>query len=235
MLELRKEGDVAVVTMTNGANKQDVTFATTLNELVAEVEQDESIHALVIASSDPKNWSQGINVEWMMEAQQVAGGQDVKTFFEELGQVYTRLMLLPVPAIAAINGHAFGAGAFLATACDYRFMNVQRGFFCFPEIDLKMDFLPGIFEMLVHKLPDFKLPDLLFTGKHASASELEACFIVEAACDGVEATFDKAMAFAAGLKMDRTLIASYKRQLHGSTTEKILELNRTYLEQYAAG
>ncbi len=127
MLELRKEVDVAVITMTNGANKQDVTFATTLNNLVKEVEQDESIHALVIASSDPKNWSQGINVEWMMEAQQVAGGQDVKTFFEQLGQVYTRLMLLPVPAIAAINGHAFGAGAFLATACDYRFMNAQRG------------------------------------------------------------------------------------------------------------
>ena len=228
MLELTNKGDVAIITMTNGTNKQDVTFAATLNDLVEAVRQDDSTHALVIASSDPKNWSQGIDVEWMMGEQQVEGGRKVLEFFEQLDQVYTKLMLLPMPAIAAINGHAFGAGAFLATACDYRFMNAQKGFFCFPEIDLKMDFLPGIFEMLVHKLPDFKLPDLLFTGKRATAVELERHFIVEAACDGVEETLESAMAFAAGFKKDRSLIASYKKQLHGAVAERMLALNRSY-------
>ncbi len=200
MLELRKEGDVAVITMTNGANKQDVTFATNLNSLLEKVIQDENVHALVIASSDSKNGSQGIDVEWMMGAQQTTGGQDVKTFFDQLDQVYTRLMLLPVPAIAAINGHAFGAGAFLATACDYRFMNSQRE----------------------------------YSGKRVTAVELEKFLIVEASCNGIEETFDKAMAFAASFKKDQTLIASYKRQLHGSAAEKILELNRQYLEKSLA-
>lgn len=229
MLELTYDGSVAIITMNNGANKQDVDFASTLNDLVETVRTNEQAHALVIASSDPKNWSQGINVEWMMAEQQVDGGLNVRIFFEQLDQVYTKLMLLPMPTIAAINGHAFGAGAFLATACDYRFMNGQKGFFCFPEIDLKMDFLPGVFEMLVHKLPDFKLPDLLFTGKRATASELESCFIVEAACDGADDTLSRAMAFAAGFEKDRSLIASYKQRLYGETTKRMLELNHEAL------
>lgn len=231
MFELTKKEHVTVITMNNGANKQDVNFAATLNDLLETIKQDENAHALVIASSDPKNWSQGINLEWMMAEHQVAGGREVKRFFEQLDQVYAKLMLLPVPTIAAINGHAFGAGAFLATACDYRFMNAQKGFFCFPEIDLKMDFLPGIFEMLVHKLPNFKLPDMLYTGKRATAVELESSFIVEAACDDAEDTLKRAMAFATGFKKDRSLIASYKQQFHGAVVERIVELNRSHLGQ----
>ncbi|MCP4756538.1 MAG: hypothetical protein GY866_37220 [Proteobacteria bacterium] len=89
----------------------------------------------------------------------------------QLDQVYSKLM--PLPTIAAISGHTFGAGAFLATACDYQFMNGHCGFFCLPEIDLKMDFLPGVFSMMLHKLPDFKLADLVYSGKRAAATELK--------------------------------------------------------------
>jgi len=43
------------------------------------------------------------------------------------------------------TGHAFAAGALLTLAHDYRVMRVGRGWFCLPEIKLKlvfsMDFL----------------------------------------------------------------------------------------------
>jgi len=228
ILELDREGAVAIIKMNNGANKQDLGFAQTLNSLLEEVQQDETMHALVLASTDEKNWSQGIFVEWMIEQKDINGGQDVITFFQQLDEVYSKLMLMPMPTIAAINGHAFGAGAFLATACDYRFMNGQRGFFCFPEIDLKMDFQPGVFKMLVHKLPDFKFQDLLFTGKHAAATELEKTFIVEKACDGVEDTLNSAMAFAAGFNKDRKLIASYKQKLNGDMAKEMIAMDLEY-------
>lgn len=228
VLELEKDGNVAVIKMNNGKNQQDLFFAQTLNNLVTEVGQDEGAHALVISSTDEKNWSQGINLEWMGKERQEGSIQNVTEFFVQLDQVYSKLMLLPMPVIAAINGHAFGAGAFLATACDYRFMNAHRGFFCFPEIDLKMDFLPGVFHMMQHKLPDFKLPDLLFTGKHATAMELERSFIVEKACEGVEDTITSAMDFAKAFDKDRDLIASYKRQLHGEAATAIVALNQVH-------
>ena len=43
---------------------------------------------------------------------------------------FLSLLSLPVPIIAAINGPAIGAGACVATACDYRVMarDVDIGF-----------------------------------------------------------------------------------------------------------
>lgn len=228
ILELKKEEHVANIVMNNGKNTQDLSFAKTLHEMVVEVGQDEGAHALVISSSDQKNWSQGFNLDWMGQQRQEGTAQNVTEMFALLDQVYTKIMLLPCPVIAAINGHAFGAGAFLATACDYRFMNSQKGFFCFPEIDLNMDFLPGVFRMMVHKLPEYKLPDLLYTGKRATAVELERYFIVEEACEGVEETNKQSMAFARNFQKNRDLIASYKRQLHGLVAEEVVSLNKAH-------
>jgi len=226
ILELEKDENIAVIKMNNGKNTQDLNFAQNLHKIVDEVGQDDSAHALVITSTDEKNWSQGFDLDWMGQQREEGSAQNITEMMLQLDQVYTKIMLLPCPVIAAINGHAFGAGAFLATACDYRFMNAHRGFFCFPEIDLNMDFLPGVFRMMVHKLPDYKLPDLLYTGKRATAVELERFFIVEKACDGVDDTNAKAMEFAKGFNKDRNLIASYKRQLHGKVAEEIVALNR---------
>jgi len=218
-LELEKKESVAVIKMNNGKNTQDLGFARTMNSLLEEVIEDSEATALVIISTDEKNWSQGIDLEWMNPAPQ----EDVREFFVVLDQVYSKLMLMPVPTIAAISGHAFGAGAFLATACDYRFMNAHRGFFCFPEIDLKMDFLPGVFSMMVHKLPGFKLPDLIYTGKRATAEELEKFFIVEKSCQGVEETITASMDFAAGFNKDRNLIGIYKQKLHAEAAKTLVE------------
>jgi len=232
ILELKKEGTTAVISMNNGKNTQDLVFAQTLNSLVNKVSQDESITALVISSTDQKNWSQGINLEWM--GGEIANGNllAVRDFFLNLDQVYIQLMLIPIPTIAAINGHAFGAGAFLATACDYRIMNSERGFFCFPEIDLKMDFQPGVFSMMQHKLPSFKLADLLYTGKHAGAIELEQSFIVEKACSGVEATIQQAMEFASGFNKDRKIFGVYKQKLNGIAAKTMVDLDVAYHEAF---
>jgi enoyl-CoA hydratase/carnithine racemase len=230
ILKLEKKDKVAVIEMTNGKNTQTLAFAQTLNKMVEEIRQDDNTRALVISSTDEKNWSQGIDLEWMHQEKQAGNEENITEFFVQLDQVYNKLMLLPVPVIAAINGHAFGAGAFLATACDYRFMNAQKGFFCFPEIDLKMDFLPGVFKMMVHKLPDFKLPDLLYTGKRATAVELEKCFIVDKACDGMDDTNRSSMEFAKNLDKDRNLIAAYKQKLHGSVAAELVKLDLEYLK-----
>lgn len=224
-LELTKEGNIAVIKMNNGKNTQDLVFAKKMNSLLGEVMEDQEAKALVIISTDEKNWSQGIDLDWMIPAREAGNHKDVDDFFINLDQVYSKLMLLPMPTIAAINGHAFGAGSFLATACDYRFMNGERGFFCFPEITLKMDFLPGVFHMLNHKLPHHKLQDLIYTGKHATGAELERFFLVERSCAGVEDTINTSMKFARNFDQDRKIMASYKEQFHGSAARNMIELN----------
>ena len=40
-----------------------------------------------------------------------------------------RLLSLPIPCIAAINGHAYGGGTAFAFSHDYRIMRIDRGLF----------------------------------------------------------------------------------------------------------
>jgi enoyl-CoA hydratase/carnithine racemase len=47
---------------------------------------------------------------------------------------------LPLPTIAAINGHAYGWGLELALACDFRFAD-EKAILCFPETSLGL--FPG--------------------------------------------------------------------------------------------
>jgi enoyl-CoA hydratase/carnithine racemase len=58
-----------------------------------------------------------------------------------------------MPTVALVNGHCFGAGVFLAMACDYRVQNASKGFICLPEVDLGVPIPTSIAAMLRAKMP----------------------------------------------------------------------------------
>ncbi|TID22684.1 enoyl-CoA hydratase/isomerase family protein [Venturia nashicola] len=60
----------------------------------------------------------------------------------------------PMPTIALINGHAFGAGCFLGLAHDYRIQNSTRGFNCLPEIDMGVLIPTAVQAMFKQKIPN---------------------------------------------------------------------------------
>jgi hypothetical protein len=41
-----------------------------------------------------------------------------------------------MPTVAAVTGYAFGGGATLGMAYDWRVMRADRGYYCFPEVDI---------------------------------------------------------------------------------------------------
>jgi Delta3-Delta2-enoyl-CoA isomerase len=63
-----------------------------------------------------------------------------------------RVLVAPVPTVAAVNGHAFGAGSMLGIAHDVRVMRVDRGYYCFPEVDIHIPFMPGMAALIQAKL-----------------------------------------------------------------------------------
>ncbi|MCX5818716.1 MAG: enoyl-CoA hydratase/isomerase family protein, partial [Deltaproteobacteria bacterium] len=130
VIEWKKVETVGVITMNNGENRHNPDFIRALLTAFDEIEGDPGISSVIIASSDPKNWSQGIDLQWITGAMAKNDLQGMRDFMYGLNRIFKRILLYPMPVIAAINGHAFGDGTIMACACDFRFMKADRGFFC---------------------------------------------------------------------------------------------------------
>jgi enoyl-CoA hydratase/carnithine racemase len=221
-----KEETVAIITMTNGENRQNLVFAKTLNAMLDEIIADKSIYALIITSSDEKNFSQGIDVVWIMGQMEKNEHQPVNDFINEMDNVFKKLLLAPVPSIAAINGHAYGNGSILSCACDFRFMRSDRGFFCFPEVNIGIPFRWGMNAFVKKAIPLHVLSQMQFTGNRYTAPELEKYNIIVKACANQEDLMASAMAFAKTFQKKRGILGEMKKRLYNDII-KVLDADFT--------
>jgi len=209
-----KDEGVAVIKMNNGQNLQNLEFAVAMNTVIDEAVADESIQALVLTSADKKFFSNGIDVQWLGDQFSAQAYQRIKDFCYGMDKVFKKLLLAPFPTIAAINGHAFGNGAIIACACDFRFMKADRGFFCFPEVDLSIPFLPGMDAFIEKAVPQYKLNELKLTGRRATAPELAEHHIIEKACDNQDHLMAEVLAFARFFQKKRGIFAEHKHRMY---------------------
>jgi hypothetical protein len=142
-MRLEKQENVYLLTLNHGERANTMTDAV-LDEYHAaldEVEASQGNTALVITSEDPKFFSNGIDLEYIKSK----GMEYLFSHFgARLDQLLMRVALINFPTIACVTGHAYGGGALLASACDFRTMRADRGFFCFPEVDIKLAFTPAM-------------------------------------------------------------------------------------------
>jgi enoyl-CoA hydratase/carnithine racemase len=211
-VEWKKDGTVAIMIMNNGENRQNLYWAEAMLATYEEIMADSDIKALVLTSSDPKNFSQGVDVEWMTKK---AGEQDftsINKWLEKNHEVFKAMLFAPVPTIAAVTGHAFGNGAMLAGACDYRFMRADRGYFCLPEIDLGIQFIPSMLEWMKRIMPYHFFIRLLLSGERVTATELEKHNVIIKACQNAEETIAEAVAYAKTFNKSRVNMVEMKRR-----------------------
>ena len=230
IIEWKKDETVAVITMTNGENRHNPTFAAALLNIFDEIEKDETILSVVITSSDPKNWSQGIELNWMIETFTNKDFQAIRDFMYDVNKIFKRILLYPMPVIAAINGHAFGNGAMLASTCDFRFMRADKGFFCFPEVDISIPFLPGMVAIIKKAFPSYKWEEAILMGKRMGAVELEASHVITKACANEEELMKEAFAFAKTFNKKRPIFGELKKRFNKEIIEIIDKEDPKYLE-----
>lgn len=212
---------VAIITMTNVENRQNLVFSQSLNAILDEIVADPSVNALILTSNDEKNFSQGIDVEWIMARFQQNDLEALTKFMFGMNDVFKKLMTIPVPTIAGINGHAFGNGAILSCACDFRFMRSDRGFFCFPEVNLGIPFRSGMNAFLKKAVPMYKLAEMQLTGNRYGAVELETHHIIVKACAGVDELMKEALAFAKTFQKKRGIFSEIKKRLYQDIVDTI--------------
>lgn len=230
IVEWKKDDKVAIVSMNNGANRQNLAFAQAMLAVFDEILADKEIAAVVLTSSDEKNFSQGVDIEWLTQRFQAGDTASIKAFLYGMNDVFKKLLLAPVPVIAAINGHAFGNGAILSCACDFRFMRSDKGFFCFPEVDLGIPFLPGMIAFVKKAMPYYLYNDLKLTGRRAGAIELADKHFLEKASPDQSGLMQDALAFARGFTKKRGIFGEHKRRLHKHIVETMDNEDPVYFE-----
>lgn len=227
-----KDGTVAIMTMTNGENRHNPDWAEAMLATYAEIINDTEVKALVLTSSDPKNFCLGVDTAWLMK---ILGENDypaISRWLYSTGEVFKSMLMAPIPTIAAVTGHAFGNGAMLAGACDFRFMRADRGYFCFPEIDMGIQFAPSMIEWMKRIMPYHLFTRLLFTGAKIDASELEKYNVILQSCESAEKTVEEAVAFARTFNKSRTALAEMKQRTYKHILDKMVNEDPQYFDYF---
>jgi enoyl-CoA hydratase/carnithine racemase len=87
---------------------------------------------------------------------------------------------LPLPTVAAINGHALGGGLELALTCDLRFMGAGSGRIGLPEVRLGMIPALGGTQRLPPLVGKGKAIEMMFKGLQLTPEEAERIGLVNA-------------------------------------------------------
>jgi enoyl-CoA hydratase/carnithine racemase len=211
-IQLERRDSLFILHLSNGERANTFTDAV-LDEYHAaldEVESAEGNTALVIVSDDAKYWSNGIDLDYIKSR-----GMDYlfSHFVHRLDQLLLRVALLNAPTLACLGGHTYGGGALLASACDFRTMRSDRGYFCFPEVDLKFGFTPVMLEM-VKLLPNERMRnELALTGRPIGGEEAARSGVADAAFSQEE-LLERTLELATRLAgKDRATYTGIKRNL----------------------
>jgi enoyl-CoA hydratase/carnithine racemase len=123
--------------------------------------------------------------------------------------------------VAAINGHAFAAGAMLALSHDFRVMRADKGYVCLPEVDLGtgLPLTPGMAALLDARLPRATVHEALVTGRRYNAHEAtERGFVQVTRPEGDVVPYAVEMARELAGK-HRATLGAIKRGLYASAVE----------------
>lgn len=225
-----KEDRVAVVTMDNGENRHNPGFIQAMYDVFDEVEGDQTLASVVLCSRDEKYWSLGIDIEWITGVLSADRKQEVRDFLYALNRLSERILSFPMPVIAAIGGHAFGDGAMLALCCDFRFMKADKGYLCFPEVDINIPFLPSMLEIIRKAVPASFMEDMILTGRRVKAPELEAHHVIRKACADEADLMRQSLAFAGTFTKARGIFAEHKKRLHRKVFDLMEKEDPAYIE-----
>ena len=220
-IEYRLDEQVAVVTMNNGENRFNTEFLVAFEGLLDEIEYRTEASALLVGSAHEKIWSNGLDLEWL-KSESARDPEAGLRISGRLIRFLRRLLTYPLITIAAINGHAFAGGAIMACAFDFRFMRSERGYFCFPGVDLGIALLPGMDAILKKALPVPLVWEAQVTGRRYTAGELERRGVVVKACPG-EDLMTVARAFGKTKNKNREIL----RTMKAVTFKNILRIMET--------
>jgi enoyl-CoA hydratase len=116
MIQLEMNAGIATLRLNRPpANALDLPLITELGEAFAELENKNEIGALIVTGAG-RFFSAGLD----LKAVPAYNADEQRALATELNRMVGRLYGLPLPVVAAVNGHSIAGGVIIALCCDYR-------------------------------------------------------------------------------------------------------------------
>ena len=170
---LNWDDKIAVLDLGEDENRFSPEFLDAINAQLDELEGG-GAQGLVTTARN-KFYTNGLDLDW-----RTAHPEQMQSYVARVQALLARVLTLPMPTAAAVTGHAFGAGAMLAMAHDVRVMRADRGFFCFPEVDIRIPFTDGMAALIQAKLTPRAAVASMTTGRRFGGVEAAELGIVDA-------------------------------------------------------
>ncbi len=129
------DSGIAVIILDNTDAKLNVLSTPFMNALEKAIDSvaAQNPKAVVIRSGKSKGFVAGANIEEIEHIETSKEGYEKS----RKGQIiYQKIANLPMPTIAAVNGHCMGGGTEMILACDYRLAAQDRAKIALPEVNL---------------------------------------------------------------------------------------------------
>ncbi|MDL9935964.1 enoyl-CoA hydratase/isomerase family protein [Gordonia sp. ABSL1-1] len=204
---------IAVLTLGADENRFSPDWLAQVNQLLDEIESNAQA---LITIGDGKFYSNGLDLDWLL-----ANGDRADWYVDQVHALFARILTFGIPTVAAINGHAFGAGAMVAIAHDFRVMRADRGFYCFPEADINIPFTPGMAALIQNKLTPQHAVEAMTTGRRYGGPDAVAAGIAERAVDEaslVDAAIERVTPI---LGKDKGTVGAIKSVMFTSVTDAL--------------
>ncbi|WP_261569600.1 enoyl-CoA hydratase-related protein [Frankia gtarii] len=175
MPKLERDGEVFVLHLDpDDENRFHPDRLAAVEAALDEVDAAAGPRALVTVGGG-KFWSTGLDLDWLL-----SNADRSAAYLDRVHALFARTLASPVVTVAALNGHAFAAGAMWALAHDLRVMRLDRGFFCLPEVDLDLPFQPGMSALIRARLTPATAHEAMTTGRRYGGGQALAAGIVDA-------------------------------------------------------
>ncbi len=170
----RQDGPVTVLEFERGkANALDTEL---LRELIHHLDDiAKGPHRAIILTGRGSIFSAGVDLFRVVDG----GRAYVEQFLPVLIDALTRLFTMPVPMVAAINGHAIAGGCVMASACDYRVMADGEATIGVPELRVQVPFPTAAIEILRFAVAGAHFQELVYLGRTYRVGEAKDIGLVD--------------------------------------------------------
>lgn len=191
-VEVSLRDHVAVLKLTNAERRNvlDVPTATALQEAVERLGRDADVRCVVITGTDGV-FAAGADIREL----ESASAEENLAYNRRLRASVNAVAALPMPTIAALNGHALGGGLELALACLLRVASTEAKL-GLPEATLGIIPATGGLARLPLLIPRTAAAELALTGDLLSGAEAKELGLVNYAVPAAE-VLDRALELAA--------------------------------------